>query len=98
MRTVKIDVGCHTPLDVDLSAVDFGTCERVIMSFRNYNSAAPAFIREFSKAGSYTVTVTPEESELLFRGARCSFAAVLRDGTKHSLGEDIKIRFRRGCV
>ena len=98
MKTVKIDVGCHTPLEIDVSAVDFGTCERVIMSFRNYKAASPAFVREFFGAGIYTVTVTPEESEMLRGGARCSFTAVLRDGTRHVLGDDVRIRFRRGCV
>ena len=98
MRTVKIDVGCHTALEIDLGEVDFGTCERVIMSFCNYKAASPAFLREFFSAGSHTVTITPEESEMLSRGARCTFSAVLRDGTRHALGEDVRIRFRRGCA
>ena len=98
MKTVKIDVGCYTPLEIDVGTVDFGTCERVIMAFRNYRSSAPAFTREFFEAGLHTVTVTPEESKMLLRGARCSFSAVLRDGTVHALGDDVKIRFRRGCV
>lgn len=98
MNTIQIDIGVHTPIDVDLTSYDFTGIEKLIFTVKNrLCEDSPIIIqREFTKSIKDTIIVTPEESLLLERGAEYDFIEVLKDSHVYKVTANGAISLRRG--
>lgn len=85
MKDIEINVGLHTDLYFDLSKVDFAGIESIILTIKNLASIeSPVIVeREFTSSGKHKVTITPEESILLEKGAVYDLTEVREDGTTY---------------
>lgn len=97
MNELRIDVGVHTILHINLSNVDFTGIQEIVFTVKNNPSLdSPVIIeRKFTEAGYYEVLITPEESIKLFPGAEYDFNEVLTDGTRLKITDTGKIILRR---
>lgn len=97
MKELRIDVGVHTLLHINLSDVDFTGIKEIVFTVKNFSILdAPVIIeRSFTEAGFYEVIVTPEESIKLAPGAEYDFNQVLTDGTRLKITDNGKIILRR---
>ena len=98
MNTIQIDIGVYTAIDVDLSEYDFTGIEKLIFSVKNkLDIDSPVLIeREFTRPIKETITITPEESLLLDRGAEYDFIEVLKDTRVYKVTANGAISLRRG--
>lgn len=96
MNVLRIDVGLHTILHVNLTNVDFTDISEVIFTIKNSDSKAVVIEKKFTEAGYYEVIITPSESKKLKEGAIYDFDQVLKDGTRYKISETGKIILRKG--
>nr|DAL39410.1 MAG TPA_asm: hypothetical protein [Caudoviricetes sp.] len=92
---LRVDVGVWTAVEIDLTDFDFFGIEKVVWTVKNKFGDAPVILREFTKAGDYTVTITPEESLKLKNGALYDFSVITADGERYKNGDTGQITLRR---
>lgn len=92
---LRVDVGVWTAVEIDLTDFDFFGIEKVVWTVKNKFGDAPVILREFTKAGDYTVTITPEESLKLKNGALYDFGVITADGERYKNGDTGQITLRR---
>ena len=99
MQQIRIDIGVHTALEIDLSGFDFTGVKKVILTAKNapIETSAVIFEREYTEAKVYTEYITPEESVKLVNGAVYDFNKELENGKRLKMGDNGKIELRRGC-
>lgn len=99
MDYIRVDVGVHTAIRVDLTEFDFTGITKLIMTVKNsLNSGAPVlFEREFNEPKVYNEIITPQESLLLKTTAVYDFDKVMSDGKRYKMGDNGKIELRFGC-
>lgn len=97
MNELRIDVGVHTILHINLTDVDFTDIQEIIFTVKNFSVAnSPVIIeRTFTEPGFYEVIITPSESLRLVQGAEYDFNQVLKDGTRYKISDTGKIILRR---
>ncbi len=97
MKDLRIDVGVHTILHVNLTDVDFTDIKEIVFTVKNFSIPnSPVVIeRIFTEAGFYEVIITPVESLKLVQGAEYDFNQVLKDGTRYKISDTGKIILRR---
>lgn len=97
MNELRIDVGVHTILHINLTEVDFTDIEKIVFTVKNFSIAnSPVVIeRTFTEPGFYEVIITPAESLKLVEGAEYDFNQVLLDGTRYKISDTGKIILRR---
>lgn len=97
MKDLRIDVGVHTILHVNLTDVDFTDIKEIVFTVKNFSIPnSPVVIeRTFTEAGFYEVIITPSESLKLVSGAEYDFNQVLKDGTRYKISDTGKIILRR---
>lgn len=98
MNAIRIDVGVHTILHVNLTDVDFTDIEKIIFTIKNSNdSKAPVIVEKtFTESGFYEVIITPSESLKMKEGALFDFNQILKDGTRYKISNTGKIILRKG--
>ena len=98
MNALRIDVGVHTILHVNLTDVDFSDIEKIVFTIKNSNDLKASVIVEkvFTELGFYEVIITPSESLNLKEGALFDFNQVLKDGTRYKISNTGKIILRKG--
>ena len=96
MKDIRVDVGVHTVLSVNLTEFDFTGVDKVIFTVKNDATYKSEVIieREFTEAKKYDVTIKPEESILLKHDAVYDFNAVYIDGTRHKVTNNGKVILR----
>lgn len=97
MKTIRIDIGVCTALDVDLSFVDFTGIKEVIFTVKNYPAPnAPEIIeRRFTTPGVHEVVITPEESLALTITAEYDFSMITADGKRFKMTNNGKVTLRK---
>ena len=97
MNVLRIDVGVHTLLHINLSNVDFTGIKEIVFTVKNFSrvKSPPIIKRVFREPGFYEVMISPEESLLLFPGAEYDFNQVLTDGTRLKISDTGKIILRQ---
>lgn len=97
MNELRIDVGVHTILHVNLTDVDFADIREIVFTVKNFSVAnSPVIIeRTFTEPGFYEVIITPSESLRLVQGAEYDFNQVLKDGTRYKISDTGKIILRK---
>lgn len=97
MNELRIDVGVHTILHVNLTDVDFADIREIVFTVKNFSVAnSPVVIeRTFTEPGFYEVIITPSESLRLVQGAEYDFNQVLKDGTRYKISDTGKIILRK---
>ena len=97
MKSIRIDVGVCTALDVDLSTIDFTGIEGVVFTVKNYpDPNAPEVIeRIFKTKGVHKMVITPEESLALKTTAEYDFCIQLADGKRFKMTDNGKIVLRK---
>lgn len=97
MNELRIDVGVHTILHINLTDVDFTDIKEIVFTVKNFQVAnSPVVIeRTFTEPGFYEVIITPSESLRLVQGAEYDFNQVLNDGTRYKISDTGKIILRR---
>ena len=97
MNVIRIDVGVHTILHINLSNVDFTGIKEIVFTVKNFSTAkSPVIIeRKFTEPGFYEVTISPLESLLIYPGAEYDFCQVLVDGTRLKISDTGKIVLRQ---
>lgn len=97
MNELRIDVGVHTILHVNLTDVDFTDIREIVFTVKNFSVAnSPVIIeRTFTEPGFYEVIITPSESLRLVQGAEYDFNQVLKDGTRYKISDTGKIILRK---
>lgn len=98
MNALRIDVGVHTILHVNLTDVDFTDIEKIIFTIKNSDDLkAPVIVEKvFKEPGFYEVIITPSESLKLKEEALFDFNQVLKDGTRYKISNTGKIILRKG--
>lgn len=96
MNKIRIDVGVHTSLYVDLTEFDFTGIERVILTIKNKYKSDALIIREFTESGNHSITIKPEESILLGTGAIYDFDVITTDGKRFKASENGSVELRKG--
>lgn len=96
MNALRIDVGVHTILHVNLTNVDFTDIEKIVFTVKNQNRQSVIIEKEFSEPGFYEVIITPSESLKLQDGAIYDFNQILKDGTRYKISDTGKIILRKG--
>jgi hypothetical protein len=98
MNVLRIDVGVHTLLHINLSNVDFTGIKGIVFTVKNSPDVeSPVIIeRIFTEPGFYEVMISPLESIALFPGAEYDFNQVLIDGTRMKISDTGKIILRKG--
>ena len=98
MNALRIDVGVHTILHVNLTDVDFTDIEKIIFTIKNSDDLkAPGIVEKvFKEPGFYEVIITPSESLKLKEEALFDFNQVLKDGTRYKISNTGKIILRKG--
>lgn len=96
MKEIRIDVGVHTILSINLSTVDFTGIKEVIFTVKNFTAVdSPVLIeRTFTEPGFHEIIITPEESIKLAPGAEYDFNQVLDNGTRLKMTENGKVILR----
>ena len=96
MKDIRVDVGVHTVISVNLTEFDFKGVSKVIFTVKNDASYKSDEIieREFTEAKMYDVTITPEESIQLKNDAVYDFNAVYVDGTRHKVSNNGRVILR----
>lgn len=97
MNALRIDVGVHTILHVNLTNVDFADIEKIVFTIKNPSTkgSKPIIEKTFTESGFYEVIITPSESLKLVEGAEYDFNQVLKDGTRYKISETGKIILRK---
>lgn len=97
MNALRIDVGVHTILHVNLTNVDFADIEKIVFTVKNplTKGSKPIIEKTFTESGFYEVIITPSESLKLVEGAEYDFNQVLKDGTRYKISETGKIILRK---
>ncbi len=97
MNALRIDVGVHTILHVNLTNVDFADIEKIIFTVKNPSDkgSKPIIEKAFTESGFYEVIITPSESLKLADGAEYDFNQVLKDGTRYKISDTGKIILRK---
>lgn len=96
MNVIRIDVGVHTILHVNLTDVDFTDIERIVFTIKNKNEPNVIVEKVFTESGFYEVIITPSESLKLKEGALFDFNQILKDGTRYKISDTGKIILRKG--
>ena len=98
MKDIRIDVGVHTVISVNLADIDFTGIDKVILTVKNFASYKAEVIieREFTTAEIHEVTIEPEESIKLKENAVYDFDKVLADGTRQKMTDNGRVVLRRG--
>ena len=98
MNVLRIDVGVHTLLHINLSNVDFTGIKEIVFTVKNFSDVeSPVIIeRTFTEPGFYEVMISPRESIALLSGAEYDFNQVLIDGTRMKISDTGKIILRKG--
>ena len=98
MNVLRIDVGVHTLLHINLSNVDFTGIKEIVFTVKNFSDVeSPVIIeRTFTEPGFYEVMISPMESIALLSGAEYDFNQVLIDGTRMKISDTGKIILRKG--
>ena len=96
MKEIRIDVGVHTILNINLSAFDFTGIKEVIFTVKNFTAVdSPVIIeRTFTEPGYHEIIITPEESIKLASGAEYDVHQVLNNGTRLKITENGKVILR----
>lgn len=97
MNAIRIDVGVHTILHVNLTEVDFTDIKEIVFTIKNPSpkSSKPIVEKTFTESGFYEVIITPSESLKLEEGAEYDFNQVLKDGTRYKISDTGKIILRK---
>lgn len=97
MNALRIDVGVHTILHVNLTDVDFADIDRIVFTVKNPSAKdqKPIIEKTFTESGFYEVIITPSESLKLADGAEYDFNQVLKDGTRYKISDTGKIILRK---
>lgn len=97
MNALRIDVGVHTLLHINLSNADFTGTSAIVFTVKNCSDVeSPAIIeRTFTEPGFYEVMISPEESLMLSPEAEYDFNQVLTDGTRLKISHTGKIILRQ---
>ena len=103
MKDIRIDVGVHTILNINLSSFDFTGIKEVVFTVKNFSAVdSPVIIeRKFTEPGYHEITISPEESLKLANGAEYDFNQILTDGTRLKITDNGKVTLRKsvgGCV
>ena len=96
MKDIRIDVGVHTAISINLANFDFAGIDSVIFTVKNdasYKSDA-IIERAFTEAKLYEVLIEPEESIRLTHDAVYDFNAVLVDGSRRKITNNGKVILR----
>lgn len=96
MNVIRIDVGVHTILHVNLTDVDFTDIERIVFTIKNKNESKAIVEKVFTESGFYEVIITPSESLKLKEGALFDFNQILKDGTRYKISDTGRIVLRKG--
>ena len=98
MKTIIIDVGVYTAIDIDLTEFDFTGIEKLILTAKNStDTESPVvFQREYTEPIIINEIITPKESLLLRRGAVYDFISVLVDGKGYKESSNGSISLREG--
>lgn len=96
MNVIRIDVGVHTILHVNLTDVDFTDIERIVFTIKNKNEPNVIVEKVFTESGFYEVIIIPSESLKLKEGALFDFNQILKDGTRYKISDTGKIILRKG--
>lgn len=96
-KTIYIDYGVSTPIEVDLSDFDFSGIQKVILTGKNMKYDEVIFEREFTSAAVHNIVISPEESRLVKEYAEYDLNIVLTDGKRYKEGENGKIFIRKGA-
>ena len=97
MKDIRIDIGVHTILNINLSNVDFTGIKEIVFTVKNFSSIdSPVIIeRVFTEPGYHEITILPEESIKLAPGAEYDFNQILADGTRLKITENGKVILRK---
>lgn len=97
MNALRIDVGVHTILHVNLTNVDFADIEKIVFTVKNPSTkgSKPIIEKTFTESGFYEVIITPSESLKLVEDAEYDFNQVLKDGTRYKISDTGKIILRK---
>lgn len=96
MNVIRIDVGVHTILHVNLTDVDFTDIERIVFTIKNKNEPNVIVEKVFTESGFYEVIIIPSESLKLKEGALFDFNQILKDGTRYKISDTGKIILMKG--
>lgn len=96
MKDIRVDVGVHTVISVNLEDFDFTGINKVIFTVKNTASYKSEEIieREFTEAKMYDVTITPDESIRLTNDAVYDFNAEYADGTRRKVSNSGRVILR----
>lgn len=97
MNALRIDVGVHTILHVNLTEVDFTDIKEIVFTIKNPSPKNSKTIIEktFTESGFYEVIITPAESLKLVEGAEYDFNQVLKDETRYKISDTGRIILRK---
>lgn len=97
MNALRIDVGVHTILHVDLTEVDFTDIKEIVFTIKNRSpkNSKPIIEKTFTESGFYEVIITPSESLKLVEGAEYDFNQVLKDETRYKISDTGRIILRK---
>lgn len=98
MNALRIDVGVHTILHVNLTEVDFTDIKEIVFTIKNpsHKNSKPIIEKIFTESGFYEVIITPSESLKLVEGAEYDFNQVLKDETRYKISDTGRIILRKG--
>lgn len=97
MNALRIDVGVHTILHVNLTKVDFTDIKKIVFTIKNpsHKNSMPIIEKTFTESGFYEVIITPSESLKLVEGAEYDFNQVLKDETRYKISDTGRIILRK---
>jgi len=97
MNALRIDVGVHTILHVNLTEVDFTDIKEIVFTIKNLSpkNSMPIIEKTFTESGFYEVIITPSESLKLVEGAEYDFNQVLKDETRYKISDTGRIILRK---
>lgn len=97
MNALRIDVGVHTILHVNLTDVDFTDIKEIVFTIKNSSpkNSKPIIEKTFTESGFYEVIITPAESLKLVEGAEYDFNQVLKDETRYKISDTGRIILRK---
>ena len=97
MNALRIDVGVHTILHVNLTEVDFTDIKEIVFTIKNpsLRNSKPIIEKTFTESGFYEVIITPSESLKLVEGAEYDFNQVLKDETRYKISDTGRIILRK---
>lgn len=97
MNALRIDVGVHTILHVNLTDVDFTDIKEIVFTIKNPSpkKSKPIIEKTFTESGFYEVIITPAESLKLVEGAEYDFNQVLKDETRYKISDTGRIILRK---